>query len=232
MWYDAWIYLLMATPLFSQNPVSHPVNPAKHPAKQTQINQLNFFPSLPLLFPDASPSEDRYLEVPFGSRNLRDRKRNKSDFPALSTKTPTLLLYPRLFRHMPELLTGLLPALAETDCVTVILADKKECPASYHLVVPVSEKAVHRLWASADLILLPPNTADALVESCFRYGLIPIVPEELNLVMDYDPTLEKGNAFTYKTDTVWQIYAALIRALETHKLSFDWQRIQKNGMDM
>ncbi len=67
------------------------------------------------------------------------------------------------------------------------------------------------------------------VEEMLIHGIIP-VSKKRKEILDYDPNHESGNAFIYKSDNPWEMFAALVRATETFRFPYDWKHIVREGM--
>lgn len=86
-----------------------------------------------------------------------------------------------------------------------------------------------KMYAASDMSLFfAPNAKE--LEHCLAYGVVPISPEQ-DLLADYNPVQESGNAFIANPHTPWNWFAALVRATETYKLPYDWRTIQKHCME-
>lgn len=190
-------------------------------------------------FPQQSPAEDTYLPTQYTARNIVQRKKNQMPLRELLKLDNTLpivgVIVSGFNKKQLKLLEQIVEASGALPLQLVLIGADKE------LIVAKSSKVkklvslpanVHLFFGAADVLVLPAQSNDALVAACFRYGLVPVVQDDQTLVRDYDPVSEEGNAFSYQQNTIWSIFAALIRALETHRLSYDWQRIQRNGLDM
>ena len=79
-------------------------------------------------------------------------------------------------------------------------------------------------------LFLSNPTAHEELAHCLQYGVVPIAPEVKELD-DYNPVQETGNSFLFEQPTVWNAFAALVRAIETYKFPFDWRTIQRHGME-
>lgn len=98
-------------------------------------------------------------------------------------------------------------------------------------IIADKEDAIKAMYAASDIALFV-NDPRGMKElhNCFLSGVVPVsLPS--NGLEDYDPVQEAGNAFVYQTPNAWQCFAALVRAIETYKLPFDWRTIQRNGME-
>lgn len=58
-----------------------------------------------------------------------------------------------------------------------------------------------------------------------KTGCVPVAQLNGDSTVEYNPLHEKGNGFYFKDSTKWEIFAALIRALETYKFPFDWENL-------
>ncbi|MDQ6884464.1 MAG: glycogen/starch synthase [Candidatus Dormibacteraeota bacterium] len=92
-----------------------------------------------------------------------------------------------------------------------------------------------RIYAGADAFLMPsrfePCGLGQLIS--LRYGTIPIVRATGGLadtVDDWDPVAETGNGFVFEAYDHWDLYAQVVRALETFRQPKLWRRLQANAM--
>lgn len=98
-------------------------------------------------------------------------------------------------------------------------------------IVRDDEESVRAMLAASDIALFTSESNEEnLLENVLRYGVIPVSPKT-KLLENYNPVQETGNAFVAEDATVWQLFAALVRALETHKFPFDWRTIQRHAME-
>ena len=102
-----------------------------------------------------------------------------------------------------------------------------------HRVAIIADDDLHvrRMLAGSDIALFfSTNDDEAMLENCLRYGVIPVsLPMEV--LDNYNPVQESGNAFIYEDPSQWMCFASLVRALETFKFPFDWRTIQRHAMD-
>ncbi|MBI4835668.1 MAG: hypothetical protein HY817_00240 [Candidatus Abawacabacteria bacterium] len=188
-----------------------------------------------------TPEEDAYLSVQFSARSLSKRKDNKKQLlqelakDKADLKKPLVILLPGLFTVKKDrtLLEDLMPGLQKLNATILILASNKSCNQDmlqWCTQLEANEKNIHQALAAGDIVITPPNGDQSFTQSCLGYGIVPVAPVA-NGVQDYDPIWESGNGFIYQDYSVWSVFAAIVRALETFKLPYDWQRIQKNGME-
>lgn len=98
-------------------------------------------------------------------------------------------------------------------------------------IIPESEENRCQMYAAADaaLFLADPSALPEL-RHCLQYGIVPIAPD-CKVLENYNPIQESGNSFLYDELTVWHCFAAIVRAVETHRFPFDWRTIQKHCME-
>lgn len=138
-----------------------------------------------------------------------------------------------------ELLPGLLTLPFE------LLVVGKGSAAYGALFTKLSKEHKHRVHILADtdaslsamyeacdiaLFLSDPRSMKEL-RYCLESAIVPVSPP-CSILENYDPVQESGNAFLYEGPGAWQCFAALVRAIETYKLPFDWRTIQRNGMEV
>lgn len=83
------------------------------------------------------------------------------------------------------------------------------------------------VFASTDLAFC--RHADAAT----RAGAISVIAEKAApkaVCADYEPTSETGNAFFARSGDAWALFAALVRAVETFRFSYDWNGILRNAV--
>lgn len=66
-----------------------------------------------------------------------------------------------------------------------------------------------------------------MLEAARQAGCVPVAQQNGAGTNDYNPLLEKGNGFYFKKDGKWEIFAAIVRALETYKFPYDWEDVVK-----
>lgn len=98
-------------------------------------------------------------------------------------------------------------------------------------IVANKEEPLRLMYEASDmaLFLSDPDGMKEL-QICFTSGIVPVSPRS-SALDDYDPVQESGHAFLFANPNAWQCFAALVRAIETYKLPFDWRTIQRNGME-
>ncbi len=106
----------------------------------------------------------------------------------------------------------------------------KEQAHRFH-IVPDKEDAIATMLAASDLALfLGTDHPTAELKACLASGVVPVAMPHASLD-DYNPVQETGNSFLYENPNKWNCFAALVRAVETHKFPFDWKTIQRHCLE-
>lgn len=106
------------------------------------------------------------------------------------------------------------------------------------VVVPSHEKNQAyetQVYAGSDMFLLPSHHEPCGINQLkgFRYGCVPIVRSTGGLsdtVINFEPTSQTGNGFTFENYTPEELLMAVTRALETYKYKKVWRTIVCRGM--
>ncbi len=207
---------------------------------QKQGNEL-----LKSKFADFDPAKDSYLESTFSSKTLAKRKINKTFLSKKcgfkDSKSVIISVFlPFLEKEAENNLNEILEALFEIDVNLVVLQEGKihsleKKKSTQFKLLDAGLKDLHLALAGSDLFLFPSKLKRKGFASnlAMQYGSIPVLPKSETLgglISDYDPKREKGVAFVYKDNSVWNMFAAIVRACETYKLPYDWKNIQSNAM--
>ena len=98
-------------------------------------------------------------------------------------------------------------------------------------IIENDEVSMRKMYAASDMALFcsDPSKLDELPQA-LSYGVVPIAPAS-SVLIDYNPVQESGNGFLYEKLSPWNCFAAIVRAVETHKFPFDWRTIQKHCME-
>lgn len=94
------------------------------------------------------------------------------------------------------------------------------------------ELSRRKIYAAANISLIFKNNSQNAIElkNALSYGVIPVAKSD-PILTDYSPITEAGNAFLFEKDDKWLFFAALVRALENYKFSYDWQNLELSAMD-
>ncbi|MBP9751135.1 MAG: hypothetical protein KBC95_04810 [Candidatus Peribacteraceae bacterium] len=200
----------------------------------------------------SSPSTYQKLFVrAFDAKSLADKVQNKLalqrelGWPA-EPKAPMLCLPEGMTDELGgALLKGVLPGLV-TQNVQLLIRGKggaayatifSELQTRYPhriAILPNTDEGMAKMLSAADmaLFLAPAGKDDATLKACMACGVLPVGQAGSPLLENYDPVQESGTAFTYEDANPWHVFAAIVRALETFKLPYDWRTIQRHGMEM
>ncbi|MBP9718468.1 hypothetical protein KBD59_04195 [Candidatus Gracilibacteria bacterium] len=66
-----------------------------------------------------------------------------------------------------------------------------------------------------------------MLEAAREAAAVPVAQQNGASTVDYNPLAEKGNGFYFKRDNKWEVFAAIVRALETYKFPYDWDNVVK-----
>lgn len=123
-------------------------------------------------------------------------------------------------KKVSELLEG----LNEVGIETIVVPPQSEAvlPTGAHLHY-ISPEERQNAEAAADFMIV----FDSEVEAVWNKGCVPIAQQNGQKTINYNPLLEKGNGFYFKNPTKWEIFAAIVRALETYQFPYDWENLVK-----
>jgi starch synthase len=114
-------------------------------------------------------------------------------------------------------------------------ASARDNPLKVSATIGFKPVLAQRIYAGADMFLMPsrfePCGLGQLIS--VRYGTIPIVRATGGLadtIHDWDPLTQTGNGFVFEAYDHWDLYAQVVRALETFRQPALWQRLQANAM--
>jgi len=114
----------------------------------------------------------------------------------------------------------------EINVVVLISEDSKENHSGAH-TLPYSRKNRSLLLDAADFALAFKFND---IQEMMLHGTVPL-SQKRGEVKDYNPNHETGNAFLFKDENAWAIFASLVRALETFKFPYDWKNIIRHGVE-
>ena len=111
----------------------------------------------------------------------------------------------------------------------------QEHPQKVSATIGFKPVLAQHIYAGADIFLMPsrfePCGLGQLIS--LRYGTIPIVRATGGLadtIQDFDPNAQTGNGFVFEAYDHWDLYAQVVRALETFRQPALWRRLQANAM--
>lgn len=77
------------------------------------------------------------------------------------------------------------------------------------------------------VVLFNDNLSE--IKKAWENGVVPITSKFDKSITDYNPNTESGNAFVFKNANEWEIFAAVVRAVETFKFPYDWKFIVRSS---
>jgi starch synthase len=167
----------------------------------------------------------------------------------LKAKTPLLSFISRLVDQKGiDLLIAALPQMLAAGAQTVILGSGEpryegalqqiaaRYPDSCRVIVGFDTDLAHRIYAGADVLLMP-----SIYEPCglnqmyaLHYGTIPVARLTGGLadtVIPFDgANLDAANGFGFFSTSAADFYTATWLAMLNHRESKTWRRLQANGM--
>jgi hypothetical protein len=151
--------------------------------------------------------------------NKRKAKKYLADTFSFPVKNPLIgvFLEKDLSKEQSETLDQILTACKALEIEIVVLGKN----------LPYNRKNRSLLLDGADAALTFEFND---VQEMLLHGTIPVSGERSE-VKDYNPNHETGNAFLFKDENVWHIFASIVRALETFKFPYDWRNIIRHGLD-
>ena len=98
--------------------------------------------------------------------------------------------------------------------------DAKELPQGSHIHYVNTDDQKAAIKAADFALVLNGDTVEVLKNGC-----VPISQMDGDGTIDYNPLHEKGNGFYFKQPTKWEIFKAIVRALETYQFPYDWENL-------
>ena len=99
-------------------------------------------------------------------------------------------------------------------------------PGKFEILEQVS-KNEKKIWSSSDALIFPFLPEKNILKKIIKNGIVPILPEN-KFLENFDPQRESGAAFTFSPQNFWEFVAAIVRASENFRFSYDWKNLQKN----
>jgi len=114
-------------------------------------------------------------------------------------------------------------------------ANARDNPQKVAATIGFKPVLAQHIYAGSDMFLMPsrfePCGLGQLIS--LRYGTIPIVRATGGLadtIADWEPVKQTGNGFVFSAYDHWDLYAQVVRALETFRQPALWRRLQANAM--
>ena len=110
-----------------------------------------------------------------------------------------------------------------------------QSPGRISATIGFDAQLAQRIYAGADMLLMPSRSEPGGLGQLIglRYGTIPIVRATGGLadtVSDFDPASDSGVGFRFEAYDSWQLFAAVVRELETYRHPSVWTRLVTRAM--
>ncbi|HLX40382.1 MAG TPA: glycogen synthase GlgA [Ktedonobacteraceae bacterium] len=204
-------------------------------------------------YSEMNPATDRYIQTQFDAQTLDKRPANKQalqEFAHLPVRpdVPLLAMISRLADQKGfDLLAQIIqPLLAQgVQFVVLGIGDQHyhelfqnlaaRYPERVAIFLTFNTELAQRIYAGSDMFLMPskfePCGLSQLI--AMRYGCVPIVRSVgglANTVQEYDPQTGEGNGLAFTNYDPWELFAAIVRALELYRIPRIWRKLQQRGM--
>lgn len=195
-----------------------------------------------------NPAYDNKIPQKYSKKTIANKMKNKEaffkeiDLP-FDKRIPVVCITYRLTdENKVNLIQDVMNGLLEQNIVLVVTGIGTESYQKFftdlasknqNVVISENTEDERRLvYAASDIILIPTDSAECKDEAvrAMRYGVVPVSPQ-LDGMEDYQPNLERGNAFIYKKHSPWSLFASFIRAFENFRFPYDWKNIASSAMD-
>lgn len=163
---------------------------------------------------------DRYQKLLTEKAKKKRELMGKMFFP----RTPILLLEffdSEKLEEYSDLLDGL-NSIALATLVVLPKNNQTKLPTGRYLHY-VEHENKNAAYDAADFIVV----LDGDIASAIKKGCVPISQLDGAHTLDYNPLQEKGNGFYFKNPTKWEVFAAVVRALETYQFPYDWENLMR-----
>jgi len=205
-------------------------------------------------YTELDPQKDTLLETNYGIRTLGLRKKNKESLQKefdleLNPDMPILGFVGRLDSQKGvDLMVSVLDRMLDKYTMQFVqvgggdgwlvelLQNLKKAHPKRVGIYPYPNFTLPRLvFGGADMIIYPSRFEPCGVVQleAMRYGVIPIVRNVGGLkdtVSNFDTVSQKGTGFVFDDFNDFDLYGAIVRALEVYKNKGLWKKLQENAM--
>ena len=110
-----------------------------------------------------------------------------------------------------------------------------QSPGRVSATIGFDAQLAQRIYAGADMLLMPSRSEPGGLGQLIglRYGTIPIVRATGGLadtVTEFDPASDSGVGFRFNSYDSWQLFATVVRGLETYRHASVWRRLVERAM--
>jgi starch synthase len=202
-----------------------------------------------------NPENDPLIYQTYGKAAVANKKLNKQEIQKHfglpeQNNTPLMVMITRLTRQKGlDLVKCVLHEILEENIQVIILGTgdfeyeeylrsvSYQYPHQLKVEIGFNESLAHRLYAAADLFLMP-----SLFEPCglgqiiaMKYGAVPIVRETGGLndtVFSWNDMTKEGNGFTFRNFNAHDMLHTIRRALHFYHKQDEWVAIVESAMKM
>jgi starch synthase len=204
-------------------------------------------------YSEMNPATDRYIAAQFDASTLEKRAENKrvlqerAHLP-VRPDVPLIAMISRLTDQKGfDLLAQIVQPLFTQGVQFVVLGIGDQhyhemfqnlaarYPEQVATFLTFNTELAQIIYAGSDMFLMPsrfePCGLGQLI--AMRYGSVPIVHSVGGLadtVQEYDPRTGEGNGFAFTNYDPWELFAAIVRALELYRVKDIWRKLQQRGM--
>src|SRR5579883_372076 len=204
-------------------------------------------------YTELNPATDHYIAAQYDAETLDKRAENKRALQErahlpIKPDVPLIAMISRLTDQKGfDLLAQIVQPLFAQGIQFVILGigDQHYHEMFQNLAVRYPEQVAtfltfntelaQMIYAGSDMFLMPsrfePCGLGQLI--AMRYGSVPIVHHVGGLaatVQEYNPSTRQGNGFVFTHYDPWELFAAIVRALELYRFKDIWRTLQQHGM--
>ncbi len=204
-------------------------------------------------YQEMNPTTDRYIHTTFDASTLDRRAGNKRALQErarlpINPDVPLIGMISRLADQKGfDLISQIAQPLMDQGIQLVVLGIGDQhyhemfqnlaarYPQQVATFLTFNTELAQCIYAGSDMFLMPsrfePCGLGQLI--AMRYGSVPIVHSVGGLadtVQEYDPRTGQGNGFTFETYNPWELFAAVVRAIELFRFKDIWRTLQQRGM--
>ncbi len=204
-------------------------------------------------YQEIDPTTDHYIHTRFDGYTLEKRAENKialqeqAHLP-VRIDTPLLGMVSRITDQKGfDLIAQIIQPLLSQGVQFIILGIGDQhyhellqslaarYPEQVAIFLTFNAELAQRIYAGCDMFLMPSRFEPCGTSqmNAMRYGCVPIVRRVGGLadtVQEYDPTTSQGTGFVFNNYDPWELFAAIMRALEVYRFKEVWRTIQLRGM--
>ncbi len=204
-------------------------------------------------YQEMNPATDRFIHTQFDRDTLDKRAENKRALQErahlpVKPRVPLIAMISRLTDQKGfDLIAQIIQPLLAQGIQFVVLGIGDQhyhemfqnlaarYPEQVAIFLTFNSELAQIIYAGSDMFLMPsrfePCGLGQLI--AMRYGSVPIVHSVGGLadtVQEYDPRTGEGNGFTFPNYDPWELFAAIVRALELYRFKEIWHTLQRRGM--